>query len=94
MDDYDFEIKKIVKIIKKEKAKLVCVQLPEGLKPKALRLVDEIESKTKARCLIWLSSCYGACDLPLELENLNIDLLIQFGHGGWSYKNKKIKILR
>ncbi|UZE93960.1 MAG: diphthamide synthesis protein [Candidatus Pacearchaeota archaeon] len=90
---YDLEIDKIIRTIKKEKAKLVCLQLPEGLKLEATKLVDKIEKKTKAKCLIWLGSCYGACDLPLELKNLNIDLIIQLGHSPWPYKNKNIKIL-
>lgn len=89
MNSYDFEIDKIIKTIKKEKAKLVCLQLPEGLKPQALKLVDAIESKTKAQCLIWLGSCYGACDIP-NIEKFSIDLLIQFGHSSWPYKNMEI----
>jgi diphthamide biosynthesis enzyme Dph1/Dph2-like protein len=89
-ENYDLEIKKVIDIIKKEKAKLVCLQLPEGLKPQALGLVNEIESKTKAQVIIWLGSCYGACDLPQGLEKLNIDIVIQFGHSPWPYKNIKI----
>jgi 2-(3-amino-3-carboxypropyl)histidine synthase len=78
---YDLESEKVINEIKKNKAKLVCLQLPEGLKPKALKLVDEIESKTNAKCLIWLGSCYGACDLPnLEKLKPKIDMLIHFGH--------------
>lgn len=77
---YDLEIEKVIKTIKKEKAKLVCLQLPEGLKKEALRITNEIESKTNASCLVWLDTCYGACDIP----NLkNIDLLVQFGHSPW-----------
>ena len=90
---YNLEIEKVIKTIKKEKAKLVCLQLPEGLKPEALKLINEIEKNTKARCIIWLDSCYGACDIPLELKNYNVDLLIQFGHSPWPYKRKDIKIL-
>lgn len=89
-ENYDLEIKKVIDIIKKEKATRVLVQLPEGLKPQAIRLVDEIEAKTKAQVIIWLGSCYGACDLPQGLEKLKIDLLIQFGHSPWPYKNIKI----
>jgi len=87
---YDLEIKKVIKVIKREKAKLVCLQLPEGLKSEAIKLVDEIEKKTNARCLIWLDSCYGACDLP----KINVDLVIQFGHSPWPYKRKNIKIIK
>lgn len=90
---YDLEIKKVIRTIKKEKAKLVCLQLPEGIKKEATKIVDTIEKKTKAKCIIWLGSCYGACDIPLELKNYDIDLLIQFGHSPWQYHNNNIKIL-
>lgn len=78
---YDLEIEKAVSEIKKAKAKTVCIQLPDGLKPKAGEIVDEIEAKTKAKCMIWLGSCFGACDIP----NVNTDLLIQWGHSKWIF---------
>jgi 2-(3-amino-3-carboxypropyl)histidine synthase len=79
--DYDLELERVISIIKKKKAKLVCLQLPEGLKPLALQITNEIESKTKAKCLIWMNSCFGACDVP-NLDNVKpkIDLLVQWGH--------------
>ena len=78
--DYDLELKRVVGKINKEKAKIVCIQLPDGLKPKAKLIQNEIQSKTKAKVLIWAGSCFGACDIPLEVEKLGVDLLIQFGH--------------
>lgn len=88
MFNYDLELKRIIKAIKKQKARLVLLQLPEALKPKALEIVDEIESKTNAKCLIWLGSCYGACDIPnLSHVKPKIDLLIHFGHTKFK-KNK------
>lgn len=87
--EYGLESDKIIGAIKKEKAKLVCLQFPEGLKPQALKVADEIETKTKAKCIIWLGSCYGACDVP-QLEKIGIDLLVQFGHSVRPYKNLKI----
>jgi 2-(3-amino-3-carboxypropyl)histidine synthase len=87
MDSYDLELDRIVKEIKKQKAKLVCLQLPDGLKPIATKIACEIERKTKATCLIWLGSCFGACDLPLQVKDLGVDLLIQFGHSHWIAKN-------
>jgi len=77
--EYNLELDKIIKEINKAKAKLVCLQLPEALKPKATELVKEIEKNTKAKCLIWLGTCYGACDIP-PLNNTKIDMLIHFGH--------------
>lgn len=74
---YNLEIGKAIKEIKKNKAKTVCIQLPDGLKPKAKEIADKIKEQTNAKVVIWLNSCFGACDTP----NLkNIDLLIQWGH--------------
>lgn len=78
--DYDLELEKTVKKIVETKAKTVCIQLPDGLKPKAKEIVDKIEKETKARCVIWAGSCFGACDTP----KLDVDLLIQWGHSEWT----------
>jgi 2-(3-amino-3-carboxypropyl)histidine synthase len=83
MNDYDLEIGRIAEKIREKKAKLVCLQLPDGLKQQAMKIASEIESKSNAKCLIWLGSCFGACDLPLQIEKLGIDLLVQFGHSSW-----------
>ena len=58
----------------------MCVQLPDGLKPRANRIQEEIEGKTKANVIIWIGSCFGACDVPLGLDKLGVDLLVQWGH--------------
>ncbi len=78
---YDLELDKVIREIKKENAEIVCIQLADGLKNKSKEIVDEIEKKTKAKCLIWMESCYGSCDYP-ELKD--VDLLIQFGHNNYS----------
>jgi len=82
---YDLEIDKIVKNIKKEKAKLVLLQFPEGLKPYSTTIADEIEKKTNIEIMIWMGSCFGACDVPLEVERLGIGLIVQFGHSEWKF---------
>ncbi len=76
---YNLELAKAIREIKKQKAKLVCIQLPDGLKPKAKEIVDRIENETNAKCIIWAGSCFGPCDIP-NLNKKNIDLLIQWGH--------------
>lgn len=76
---YDLELERAVKEVKANKAKTVLIQLPEGLKPKAKEIIDFIQEKTKAKCFIWLGSCYGACDIP----KFDFDLLIQWGHSSW-----------
>ena len=80
---YDLELEKVIGKIKKEKAKLVLLQFPDGLKPYATCVVDFLEEKcSDVEFLIWLGSCYGACDVPVGLDDLKpkIDLVIQFGH--------------
>lgn len=84
--DYDLELERAADEIKKADAKNVVLQLPDGLKEKATEIAAYLEKHTSANILIWLNSCYGACDIPLELNSLNIDLLIQFGHSKWMFE--------
>jgi diphthamide biosynthesis enzyme Dph1/Dph2-like protein len=80
--EYDLEIDKAIEKINNSKARLVCIQLPDGLKPESKNIQEEIEKNTKAKVLIWFGSCYGACDMPDIKE---VDLLIQWGHSKWKY---------
>ncbi|MBD3163817.1 hypothetical protein GF323_01330 [Candidatus Woesearchaeota archaeon] len=73
---YDLELNKAAERIKKEKSESVCIQLADGLKPRAKEAVDFLRANTNAEILIWGGSCFGACDIP----KLDVDLLIQFGH--------------
>lgn len=81
--EYDLELERVASEIAKNKAKLVCIQLPDGLKPEAKRISEELEKRTGASILIWLGSCYGACDVPLSVKELGVDLLVQWGHSKW-----------
>lgn len=75
--EFNLELDKAVEKINSSKAKLVCIQLPDGLKPRAVEISNYLEKQTKAKILIWLDTCFGSCDIP----NLkDIDLLIHFGH--------------
>lgn len=80
MQNYNLELEKAAEEIKKNNAKLVCIQLPDGLKPKANEIQEFLEKDTKAKIVIWLGSCWGGCDVPLQVEKLGVDLLIQWGH--------------
>lgn len=90
---YDLEIEKLIKRINeiKKKEPVVLLQFPDGLKKKALEVVDEIEEKTNAQCLIWMESCYGGCDVPVLSKDVEkkIDLLVQFGHTTFEKKKEK-----
>ena len=77
---YDIEIEKAITRIKEKKAALVCIQLPDGMKPYAQEIEQKITSETNAKVLIWLGSNFGACDVPIGLNRLGIDLFIAWGH--------------
>lgn len=81
--DYDLELDRVAAEIQKTNAKMVCIQLPDGLKPEAKAIANELEKRTGANILIWMGSCYGACDVPLVVKELNVDLLVQWGHSAW-----------
>jgi 2-(3-amino-3-carboxypropyl)histidine synthase len=78
--DYDLELGRVIASVKKAKLKTICIQLPDGLKPKAKEIADEVELKTGAKVYIWLGSCYGGCDLPIGLDKLSIEMIVQWGH--------------
>lgn len=82
---YDLELDNLAKLIKKEKAKLVCLQLPDGLKPEATKIVKELNNKVNCDFVLWSGSCWGACDTPLGLKDMKFDLLVQFGHSAWPF---------
>jgi len=77
---YNLEIEKVISKIKENNAKNVLLQLPDGLKPKAKEIVDSIRKELDTNLFIWSGTNFGACDLPLHLENLGIDLILHFGH--------------
>lgn len=79
-EEYDIDLDKIVSTIKEENSKLVLVQFPDGLKQYATSIVDYLEENTSSEFVIYLGSCFGACDTPVGMENLGIDLMIQIGH--------------
>ena len=81
--EYDLELERAAAEIRKQDAKTVCIQLPDGLKPSAGEVKKELEKMTGSIIVTWLGSCFGACDVPLQAEALGVDLIIQFGHSAW-----------
>ena len=78
---YDYELERIIKEIKKSKARRVGLQLPEGLKVQAAGIAKEIEEKTGTETIIFIDPVYGACDTKQnDAEMLGLDILIHFGH--------------
>jgi len=83
--EYDLELARIIKTVKKEKEKRVLLQFPDGLKPYSTSVVDYLEEKCKnVQFFIFLGTCFGACDIP-QVDEKDFDLIIQFGHSEWKY---------
>jgi len=77
---FDLEETKLKKEITKRGAKLILIQLPEGLKAEGPRLAA-IAEEAGALAIVSADPCYGACDLALaDAESLGTDLIIHYGH--------------
>jgi len=76
---YNFDLDYVVDTIKKNRARTVGLQFPDGFKRKAVEISREIESRTDSRVIISANSCFGACDIDTRLLE-SVDLLFHFGH--------------
>lgn len=83
---YELEIDKIVRNIKRKKVEKVLLQFPEGLKPYSTVIALEVEEKGGCQCFIWLGDCFGACDVPVGVSEIGVDLIVQFGHSEWGFR--------
>ena len=78
---YELEINRVADEIVKRGAKRVLLQLPDGLRPEALKLVKALKEKVEADLLLLGDSCYGACDVALrQAQAVGADLIVHYGH--------------
>ncbi len=78
---YVIDIEVAVESINKNGYKSIAVQIPEGLKKNAWKIVKFLEEETKSKIIVIADPCFGACDIAnCELKNIDIDFLIQIGH--------------
>ena len=68
----------IIRQLKEKNAKIVGVQLPDGLKFKAHEIVERIEN-AGFDVILSGSSCYGACDIDTALLD-EVDVLVHLAH--------------
>ena len=79
--DYDLEMERVSEEIRRLRAGRVLIQLPDGLRPLALRLAERLGEETGAEIFLVGDSCYGACDLALRQAGiLEAHLLVHYGH--------------
>lgn len=79
MEQFDFDLERVFRIIKDKNCKNVGLQFPEGLKRQAIDIASEIEDKTGAGVIISGNPCFGACDIDTPLAG-KVDALFHFGH--------------
>lgn len=77
-ENYNFEIRKTLKMISRLEARRVSLQFPDGLLCYAPILIDAIEAHTGARCTILDDVVYGAC--CVDDGAVDADLLVHYGH--------------
>jgi 2-(3-amino-3-carboxypropyl)histidine synthase len=78
---FQVDLDQINRAVYESGAKVVGIQLPEGLKRMALPLVEGIEEATGATVVVSADPCYGACDLvDDQFEPLDVQLVIHVGH--------------
>lgn len=89
-EEYD----EMVGEVRRTGARRILVQLPEGLKTRAIEILDTLE---KEGFVAFLANdpVYGACDLAdREAEMLGCDLLLHIGHSKFYIDTKpKIRVL-
>lgn len=73
----DFEIERIVELAQENKARVLLLQFPEGLKRYGPQVAKRIKEHVNVKVLLSGNPCYGACDLDYDTK---ADLLVHFGH--------------
>lgn len=79
MSEFDFDLERIIDIIKSKNYKTIGLQFPEGFKRKAINIAKDLENKTGAGIIISGNPCFGACDIDTVLAG-KVDIMFHFGH--------------
>jgi len=84
-----YELFDMIKACKK-KPKKIFLQLPEGLKTKAIEIIDALHDYD---VILSGDTCYGACDLRInEAVQAGCDLIVHIGHSQFPKKKIESKI--
>ncbi|HUW42893.1 MAG TPA: diphthamide biosynthesis enzyme Dph2 [Thermoplasmata archaeon] len=86
-DGLEIDLEEIENEMSRVKPKTVLLQLPSGLKRKAMTLSSKIQERFGCEVLISGDSCFGSCDIPSGSLDL-VDAVIQVGH--WEMPTVKL----
>ncbi|KAI9574904.1 putative diphthamide synthesis protein-domain-containing protein [Boletus coccyginus] len=79
--NYSFEVHKTIHHVRKNRANMVALQMPEGLQMFACTIADIIERFTDALTVIMGDVTYGACCIDdYTAVALGCDMLVHYGH--------------
>lgn len=76
---FDIDLAHAISEIKRLKARVVALQVPEGLKKRAYQIAEDIENKASVEVLVVAEPCFGACDVPSSLFDI-VDAIVNVGH--------------
>ncbi|KAG7928204.1 hypothetical protein KL925_001504 [Ogataea polymorpha] len=79
--NYNFEIHKTIWNVRKNNAKRVCLQMPEGLLIYSMVIADIIEQFCNAEVLVMGDVSYGACCIDdYTARALDCDMIVHYAH--------------
>jgi 2-(3-amino-3-carboxypropyl)histidine synthase len=78
-NQFDFDLERIIDIIKEKHFTIVGLQFPEGFKRQAITIAGKLEEQTGAGILISGNPCFGACDIDTTLSG-KVEIMFHFGH--------------
>jgi 2-(3-amino-3-carboxypropyl)histidine synthase len=76
---YDIDLTSAISELKRLKARVVALQVPEGLKKRAYQFAEDLEKQSGAEVLVVAEPCFGACDIPSSLFEM-VDAIVNVGH--------------
>ncbi len=89
---FDIDLEPLIRKLSKVKVKKLIMQIPDGLRPIAQRIVKSLEI-SGVEVIVSIDPCYGACDIAYEeLEHLKGDMIIHVGHAPF-YRNMHDKVI-
>ena len=89
---FDLDLNRAVELIRRSGAKLVGLQVPEGLKRAAPGIARQIRDQTGAEVMISGDPCYGACDIDMALCD-EVDIMLHLGHSELGETSEKVIFL-
>jgi len=89
---FELDLNRAFKLICSSRARLVGLQVPEGLKRAAPDIAKQIRDQTGAEVIISGDPCYGACDIDMALCD-EVDVMLHLGHAELDETLKKVIFL-